>query len=65
MVEICAGICATPIRLERPHHERQRRLLPDTRADARDRHAPQDSVDHIHTIYRDPTNDYGAKLARR
>jgi hypothetical protein len=28
-------------------------------------YAPQDSVDHIHTIYRDPTNDYGAKLARR
>jgi hypothetical protein len=23
-------------------------------------YAPQDSVDHIHTIYRDPTNDYGA-----
>ena len=21
--------------------------------------------DHIHTIYRDPTNDYGAKLAAR
>jgi hypothetical protein len=28
-------------------------------------YAPQDSVDHIHTIYRDPTNDYGAKFARR
>jgi hypothetical protein len=28
-------------------------------------YAPQSSVDHIHTIYRDPTNDYGAKLARR
>ncbi len=27
-------------------------------------YAPQrDSVDHIHTIYRDPTNDYGAKYA--
>ena len=26
-------------------------------------YAPQqDSVDHIHTIYRDPTNDYGAKF---
>jgi len=23
-------------------------------------YAPQNSVDHIHTIYRDPTNDYGA-----
>ena len=23
------------------------------------------STDHIHTIYRDPTNDYGAKLASR
>ena len=22
-------------------------------------------VDHVHTIYRDPTNDYGARLARR
>jgi hypothetical protein len=28
-------------------------------------YAPQSSVDHIHTIYRDPTNDYGAKYARR
>jgi len=28
-------------------------------------YAPQGSVDHIHTIYRDPTNDYGAKIARR
>ena len=26
-------------------------------------YAPQKSVDHIHTIYRDPTNDYGARLA--
>ncbi len=27
-------------------------------------YAPQrDNVDHIHTIYRDPTNDYGAKYA--
>ncbi len=25
-------------------------------------YAPQGSVDHIHTIYRDPTNDYGAKF---
>ena len=29
-------------------------------------YAPQQgSVDHIHTIYRDPTNDYGAKYTRR
>ena len=28
-------------------------------------YSPQGGVDHIHTIYRDPTNDYGAKLARR
>jgi len=28
-------------------------------------YAPQNSVDHIHTIYRDPTNDYGAKFVRR
>jgi hypothetical protein len=29
-------------------------------------YAPQQgSVDHIHTIYRDPTNDYGAKIAHR
>ena len=28
-------------------------------------YAPQDSVDHIHTIYRDPTNDYGAKFTRK
>ena len=28
-------------------------------------YAPQQGdVDHIHTIYRDPTNDYGARLAR-
>ena len=25
-------------------------------------YAPQNSVEHIHTIYRDPTNDYGAKF---
>ena len=28
-------------------------------------YAPQRGVDHIHTIYRDPTNDYGAKFTRR
>jgi hypothetical protein len=28
-------------------------------------YAPQGDVDHIHTIYRDPTNDYGARFARR
>jgi hypothetical protein len=28
-------------------------------------YAPQRDVDHIHTIYRDPTNDYGAALARK
>ena len=29
-------------------------------------YAPQQGdADHIHTIYRDPTNDYGAKLVRR
>jgi len=28
-------------------------------------YAPQGSVDHIHTIYRDPTNDYGSKFARK
>ena len=28
-------------------------------------YAPQDSVEHIHTIYRDPTNDYGAKFSRK
>jgi len=27
-------------------------------------YAPQGSIDHIHTIYRDPTNDYGAKFAK-
>jgi len=27
-------------------------------------YAPQRTVDHIHTIYRDPTNDYGAKFRR-
>jgi hypothetical protein len=27
-------------------------------------YAPQGGVDHIHTIYRDPTNDYGVKFAR-
>ena len=26
--------------------------------------APQRSVDHIHTIYRDPTNDYGSAFTR-
>jgi hypothetical protein len=28
-------------------------------------YAPQRTVDHIHTIYRDPTNDYGAKFTRK
>jgi len=28
-------------------------------------YAPQGGVDHIHTIYRDPTNDYGVKYARK
>jgi hypothetical protein len=28
-------------------------------------YAPQNGVDHIHTIYRDPTNDYGAKIVRK
>jgi len=28
-------------------------------------YAPQRSVDHIHAIYRDPTNDYGKKIAAR
>lgn len=28
-------------------------------------YAPQGSVDHIHTIYRDPTNDYGAKFTKK
>jgi hypothetical protein len=27
-------------------------------------YAPQRDVTHIHTIYRDPTNDYGAKLVK-
>jgi hypothetical protein len=35
----------------------------------RTRYAPQGrgdaSTDHIHTIYRDPTNDYAARAARR
>lgn len=28
-------------------------------------YAPQRGVDHIHTIYRDPTNDYGARFTRK
>ena len=28
-------------------------------------YAPQNTVDHIHTIYRDPTNDYGAKIVAK
>ena len=28
-------------------------------------YAPQKTVDHIHTIYRDPTNDYGAKYVAK
>jgi hypothetical protein len=28
-------------------------------------YAPQRTVDHIHAIYRDPTNDYGSSYARR
>jgi hypothetical protein len=25
-------------------------------------YSPQGNTEHIHTIYRDPTNDYGARL---
>ena len=28
-------------------------------------YAPQGNTDHIHTIYRDPTNDYAAKVTAR
>jgi hypothetical protein len=28
-------------------------------------YAPQGGVNHIHTIYRDPTNDYGAKFTKK
>jgi hypothetical protein len=28
-------------------------------------YAPQRDITHIHTIYRDPTNDYGAKFTRK
>jgi hypothetical protein len=28
-------------------------------------YAPQGSVDHIHTIYRDPTNDYGSGIVAK
>jgi hypothetical protein len=28
-------------------------------------YAPQGSTDHIHTVIRDPTNDYGQKLLKR
>jgi hypothetical protein len=28
-------------------------------------YAPQKTVEHVHTIYRDPTNDYGARFARK
>ena len=28
-------------------------------------YAPQKNVDHIHTIYRDPTNDYGARYGAK
>ncbi|MBY0494727.1 MAG: DUF3500 domain-containing protein [Cyanobacteria bacterium] len=28
-------------------------------------YAPQGNVDHIHTIYRDPTNDYGSAIAKK
>ena len=28
-------------------------------------YAPQGGVDHIHTIYRNPTNDYGAKFTKK
>ena len=28
-------------------------------------YAPQKTVDHVHNIYRDPTNDYGAKFAEQ
>ncbi|HEX4947437.1 MAG TPA: DUF3500 domain-containing protein [Blastocatellia bacterium] len=28
-------------------------------------YSPQGNTEHIHTIYRDPTNDYGARLTKR
>jgi hypothetical protein len=28
-------------------------------------YAPQGGTDHIHTIIRDPTNDYGVKLVKK
>jgi len=28
-------------------------------------YAPQGSVGHVHTIYRDPANDYGATLVAK
>ena len=28
-------------------------------------YAPQNSIDHIHTMYRDPTNDYGAAFTKK
>jgi hypothetical protein len=53
---------ATPADICRRRASRDRRAACtrlSTRA-GRDR-----AVDHIHTIYRDPTTDYGAKIAGR
>ena len=53
----------------RPHDERQGRLFPGARAGRFPQYAPQgageNNIDHIHTIYREPANDYAARAARR
>ena len=52
-------------RVERPDDERQRRVLPHPGSDAGHRiRARSGTSTHIHTIYRDPTNDYGVKLLK-
>ena len=58
------------VRVERPDDERAARAYYRIQGPTLViEYAPQpqggDAAEHIHTIYRDPTNDYGRKVARR
>ena len=57
--------CRNLVRLERPARKRRGRVLCVHGPTAFIEFAPQrlggDPTNHIHTIYRDPTNEYGAK----
>jgi hypothetical protein len=55
--------------VERANPKRKPRVIPNSGTVSGDRYAPQamggDATQHIHTIYRDRTNDYGARWINR